>query len=161
MPKDTLVSIVLGAGPSRANPLRLEQLVALARQRTDVEVRVGDTGSRAERDWVLVDPNGKARGVLTLIDGRLLTPNPDPTTLQWMLDLAEALNGRVVDSTRRTYRTPTETYIHPDDAAARRRLVREVRRARSSWPPDTVTLTKWVIVGAFVVLATVGWIVAG
>lgn len=158
MAKDTLVSIVLASESGRANPLRLDLLEDLARRRADVEVRVGKTGSRAVRDKIVVDPTGKAKGVLTLINGRLLTPNPDLRTLEWMLDLAQTLNGRVVDSGRRTYRTPNETYIHPEDSAERHRLAKEVRRARSGWPPDIVTISKWIIIGAFVAAAVVGWV---
>jgi t-SNARE complex subunit (syntaxin) len=130
-------------------PLQLTQIEALAKTRGDIEVRVGETGTKSARDMIVVDPTGKAKGVLTLIDGRLQARNPDERTIQWMLDLAQDLNARVVDNTRRTYRTPTEKYIHPDDVGARKAHLRRIESARSRWLPTSPTIMKWLIIGFF------------
>jgi hypothetical protein len=127
----------------------------LIESRDDVEIRVGDTGTRATRDMILVNPTGTATGVLTLIDGRLEIRNPDDKTIEWMLSLATSLGARVVDNTRRTYRTPHERYIHPDDIAARRRLARKLRIAGNRMIPHTSTVVKWAFVGFFLLLGLV------
>jgi uncharacterized UPF0146 family protein len=157
MPTWRLVSIKLGPGRSYRNPISLEQLRALAATRTDVEVRVGDTGTRAARDMIVIDPTRSSIKTLTLIDGRLETLNPDDETIEWMLDLAKALNARVVDNTLRTYRSPREKYIHPDDVEARKALARSLRIAGNKQIPFTHTIIKWIIIGIFLAIAGAGY----
>lgn len=128
MPKD--VSIVPGAVPSRRQPLQRAALEALAARRADVALREADIGTKAGRDLVIVDPTGRIPGELLFIDGRLQIRDPAPETLQWMIELAEVLGGRVVDNTLMTYRTATDTYRHPDDADARKHLAGAIREAR-------------------------------
>lgn len=130
MTKTLDVSVVLGPPPSRKHPIRLEQLTALAAQRPDVEVRAAETGTKAKKDLVVVDPTGAAPGELLFLDGRLQIRDPTEVTLQWMLDLAQDLGGRVIDNTAQTYRSPTEKYVHPDDEDARKQLAAAVRKAR-------------------------------
>lgn len=124
------VSIVRGPPPSRKLPFKLEQLAALAARRNDVELRTADTGTKARKDLVLVDPTGAVPGELLFIDGRLQIPDPEPATLRWMIALAAELGGRVVDNTLKTYRSPAETYVHPDDEDARNQLAGAIREAR-------------------------------
>jgi len=128
MPQD--VSIVLGSKPSRKQPIQYAQLEALAARRPDVGLRVADTGTRARRDTVLVDPTGRIPGELLFIDGRLQIRDPGHDTLQWMIDLADELGGRVRDHTLKTYRTASDTYLHPDDEGARVQLANAIRQAR-------------------------------
>lgn len=130
MTKTLDVSIVLGPPPSRKLPITIEQLTNLAARRMDVEIRTADTGTKAKRDLVLVDPTGAAPGELLFIDGRLQIRDPVDATLRWMLALAEELGGRVVDNTLMTYRSPEEKYVHPDDKDARNRLAAAIREAR-------------------------------
>lgn len=130
MTKTLNVSIVLGPPPSWKLPIKLEQLAALAARRADVEIRTAETGTKAKRDVVLVDPTGAAPGELLFYDGRLQTRNPEDATLRWMLDLAQELGGRVSDNTGKTYRSPIEKYVHPDDQEARKRLAAAIREAR-------------------------------
>jgi hypothetical protein len=148
---------VLGPPPDHRHPISVEQLRALAVTRADVEVRVSETGTRASRDMIVVDPTGNAPGTLILIDGRLQISNPDNGTVEWMLVLAKALNGRVVDDTLRTYRSPRETYVHPDDVAARKSLARKIRIARNKLIPFTHTVAKFVIWAIFAALGVTAY----
>jgi hypothetical protein len=52
-------------------------------------------------------------------DGELWTKNPSNDTVTSMLALAEHLGARVRGDELETYRTATETYLHPDDAEAK------------------------------------------
>lgn len=87
----------------------------LAKTRDDVELRPSKTGSKQEKDTLIVDPTHKVKGKLYLNSGKCMTKNPDEATLSWMIELASKLNGRVVDYAGRTYTSPTEYYIHPED----------------------------------------------
>ena len=124
------ISIVLGPSPSRLNPIRLEQLEALAARRKDVALRIADTGSRGKKDVVVIDPSGQVPGKLLFIDGRLQSRDPEQKTVEWMLELASELGGRVKDNTLRTYRSPNETFRHPEDRDARAQLSAAIREAR-------------------------------
>lgn len=53
-----------------------------------------------------------------LAEGQLWTRDTDETALARLLPLAGALGARVRDADGLTYRTPYETYRHPDDATA-------------------------------------------
>lgn len=124
------VSIVLGPPPSRKLPITLVQLTSLAARRADVEIRTAETGTKGKTNLVLVDPSGTVPGELLFVDGRLQVRNPENATLRWMLTLAQELGGRVVDNTLKTYRSPEEKYVHPDDEEARKRLGAAIREAR-------------------------------
>lgn len=58
---------------------------------------------------------GPASPLLIYEDGEIWTGTPDRDTLQLMLDLAARLNARVRGDEMETYRTPEDTYHHPDD----------------------------------------------
>jgi hypothetical protein len=55
---------------------------------------------------------------LWLQDGELWTKNPDERGIDAMITLANLLDARVRGDELETYRTSTETYVHPDDQAA-------------------------------------------
>ena len=57
--------------------------------------------------------NGDIR--LWLQDGELWTKSPDERCIAAMIGLANLLEARVRGDELETYRTPTETYLHPDD----------------------------------------------
>lgn len=153
------VSIVLGPGPSRLQPIAYAQLQDLAARRTDVELRVAETGTKAKRDTVLVDPTGRIPGELLFIDGRLQIRDPERVTLLWMLELAAELGGRVRDNTLKTYRTASDTYRHPDDDSARLQLAGAIRKARKvdRSPPRSKLYSSlwWVAVAAALTVALV------
>ena len=52
-----------------------------------------------------------------LAEGALWVRNPGPAALARLITLAGALGARVRGADGATYRTPYETYRHPDDAA--------------------------------------------
>jgi hypothetical protein len=145
-----LVSIVLGHKPSRLHPILYSQLENLAARRSDVELRLADTGTKAKRDTVLVDPTGRIPGELLFIDGRLQIPDPGHSTLEWMIELAHELGGRVKDNSLKTYRTALDTYRHPDDEDARLQLATAIRHARKidKAPPRTkaLSLIWWAVI---------------
>lgn len=159
MPEETLAFIVSGPYPDHKHPLRLGDIEKLVRARDDVALRSVSTGPRSAPDTVVYDPTGRVRGFLTYIGGRLQTKNPDAATIAWMIDLANALNARVVDHASRTYRTPTEKYIHPDDIERRNQVARKLKRVRNKWLPDGVTVMKWALIGFFVLLGLVAYFV--
>ncbi|PPD55575.1 MAG: hypothetical protein CTY11_01380 [Methylomonas sp.] len=99
----------------RLLPPTREQFIELAKVRNDLELRPSETGSKQEKDTLVVDPSGKAKGKLYLNSGECMIKNPDSTTLSWMIELAHELSGRVVDYAGRAYISPTEYYLHPED----------------------------------------------
>ncbi len=99
----------------RLLPPTMEQFMELMKFRNDVELHSSETGSKREKDVLIVDPMNKVRGKLYLNSGQCWIKNPDETTLSWMIELASALNGRVVDYEGRTYTSPVEYYLHPED----------------------------------------------
>ena len=155
MAEERILSIVLGPPPSYRNPITREHLRSLEATRSDIEVQVGQTGTRAERDLAVIDPTGKTKGKLTLMDGRLQIRNPDDGTIEWMLERSKALDGRVVDSTRRTYRTLHDKYIHPDDLESRRAHAARLRSTRNKSIPFTQTIVRWSIVGLLAAVSIV------
>jgi hypothetical protein len=76
--------------------------------------------------WALA--SDAADGVaLWLSNDELWTKNPTEATLSVMLQFATHLGARVRGDELETYRTPTETYLHPDDAAAKDEGKRDTR----------------------------------
>lgn len=161
MSQERLLFIVLGSRPSHLNPITVEQLRNLATTRSDVEVRVSPTGTRALRDMMVFDPRGIIPGTLLLFDGRLQAKNPDGKTIEWMIELGSELNGRVIDSEGRTFRSVHEKYIHPDDVESRKSLARRLRIARDKRIPFTHTVMRWVIWGFFAALGLIGVAIFG
>ncbi|WP_415878834.1 hypothetical protein [Methylomonas sp. TEB] len=96
-------------------PPTREQFIELAKVRNDLELGPSETGSKREKDALVVDPTCKAKGKLILNSGACWIKNPDAATLSRMIELAHELNGRVVDHAGRAYTSPTEYYLHPED----------------------------------------------
>lgn len=115
------VAIVRTSQRGTANPIghnEVRDLVAEREALTVVEERHGRLRIR-----------GTAADLM-LQDGEIWASNPDRGTLQLMLELAVELNGRVRGDELETYRTPDETFTHPDDVVAIRRAQREARSLR-------------------------------
>jgi hypothetical protein len=69
----------------------------------------------------LVDPGRGDTSAILIHDagaGELWSSTPDPEFVALMLELAGLLGARVRGDEYETYRTPDQTYPHPDDAAA-------------------------------------------
>jgi hypothetical protein len=60
--------------------------------------------------------------------GEIWTKNPTEATIEQMLLIAEHLKARVRGDEFETYRTPTDTYLHPDDAEKYAKSRKEVER---------------------------------
>jgi hypothetical protein len=95
-------------------PIGREEVVAAVESRPDLQASPGDDGTLD----VTVKARGEESPVLVWQDGEVWTRNPDADTLRLMIELAEALGARVRGDELETYRSPTESYVHPDDAAA-------------------------------------------
>lgn len=82
-----------------------------------------------ELDLVLSRDNGlEYRFVLQR--GELWTSNPEDGEIRAMLDIAERL--RVRGDELETFRTPTETYFHPDDRSALAAAEESVKRLKQA-----------------------------
>lgn len=92
----------------------------------------------ADQDALVSLDSGDDAPALWLTDGELWTTNPRGETMASMLALARHLNARVRGDELETYRTPAESYLHADDAAAKADADAEnaalIRRSRvRSW----------------------------
>jgi hypothetical protein len=82
----------------------------------------------ARADARLIDPTAPDDSeVLFLQAGELWASNPDDALLALMLDLARELGGRVRDEALQTYRSGTETYVHPDDVELLGRMPQQLK----------------------------------
>lgn len=61
--------------------------------------------------------NGVLRATIVFDDGTIRTNIADDDVLRIMLELARKLDARVRGDEGETYRSPSESYLHPDDAA--------------------------------------------
>ncbi len=82
--------------------------------------------------------DGKVRAILRWRAGEIWTAVAEPDVIAVMLQLAERLGARVRGDEFETYRTPEESYLHPDDRAEKERadaLSRSMQRAsrRRQW----------------------------
>lgn len=84
-------------------------------------------------------------------DGVLWTKNPEDDELEIMLSIAIALGGRVRGDVNETYRTVSDTYIHPDDQADREVAKAEDARFRRAWQRRQ-TIWRWVQIFAALTL---------
>lgn len=64
---------------------------------------------------VVIAKDGKDVSWLAFRDGELWTKNPEDDEIQVMIDIATRLGARVRGDEFETFRTPTETFFHPDD----------------------------------------------
>lgn len=124
------VSILRTIGDERV-AIGRDEITSVVSQRNDVVYRENAAGHLE----IAMIGDESARPLLVLQDGEIWTKNPDRKTLQLMIDLATALKARVRGDELETYRTPDETYSHPDDrktvddsAAQTERLLRVTRR---------------------------------
>jgi hypothetical protein len=83
-------------------------------------VAAGLSGWRYDRAAGTLHAPGEERDGLRvwLAEGQLWTLDADEAALARLIALAGALGARVRGADGQTYRTPYETYRHPDDATA-------------------------------------------
>lgn len=92
-------------------------------RRDEVELLARNIGGKiepsilkdAELDFVLPLEQGTGSFRLVLQRGQLWTKNPEEAELAAMIDVASRLNARVRGDELETYRSASDTYIHPDD----------------------------------------------
>lgn len=93
--------------------------------------------------------------VLLWKKGEIWTKNPDDEALQGMIDLSEKLNARVRGDEFETYRTPEESYEHPDDLAAikdSQQLTEKLIRTskRKQWLLNVIIFGSFILLGLLV-----------
>ena len=102
---------ILRSDGARQIPIAEPEMLELLRSRPDLSFR------EAEAGHIEFGPADRpAAPLLVWQNGEIWTDGPDEATLSLMLELAERLGARVRGDELETYRTPTETYLHPDDA---------------------------------------------
>lgn len=84
-------------------------------------------------------------------DGVLWTKNPEDDELEVMLGVATALGGRVRGDENETYRTVSDTYVHPDDQADREVAAAEDARFQNAWKRRQ-TFWRWIQIFAALTL---------
>lgn len=111
---------ILRSRARRQVPIGRDEVETAVSARTDLRA----TPREDELDITFAAEGGSSP-LLIWQDGEVWTNNPDERTLQVMLELAEALGARVRGDELETYRSVTETFVHPDDEE-------DVRLARSN-----------------------------
>jgi len=87
-----------------------------------------------------------------LDEGKLWVKNPSASFLATMIELAEKLSARVRGDEFETYRSPDETYEHPDDLElinARNMTLRRLIQIhqRRSWIVRALTIIGFLTTG--------------
>ena len=104
---------------------------------------------------------GRSAAALWFSEGELWTKNPSQDTLTTMLEFAAHLGARVRGDELETYRTPTESYSHPDDAQAKDESDAYTRALKRRTRLKSIALHA-AIFGIFallvVVFAKLGWL---
>ena len=86
------------------------ELARVVTSRPDLRIEEDGSGRTSIRRATGADPP-----FLVFQNGEIWSSNPERATLTLMLELAVALDARVRGDEFETYRTPDETYTHPDD----------------------------------------------
>ena len=103
--------------------LRTEGATARPIGRDELQAALSSMGARLAPDadsaaFQLIDPaRGQDSPLLCFdADGELWSSSPDPAFIALMIELAALLGARVRGDAFETYRTPDDTFHHPDDA---------------------------------------------
>jgi hypothetical protein len=122
------VTILRTSSATTPVPISREEVMTLLASRPDLTHSEGSAGS------IEFGPGGAPDApLLVWQDGEIWTDGPDEPTLELMLELAEIWGARVRGDERETYRTASETYLHPDDRTQHQsdaELVQELLRKR-------------------------------
>ena len=134
----------------QGRPVAIELAAILAAARAMPGVEVVASGQQ----FVLRKDGGEQ---LTLFwqDGEAWTSNPDEAALAVMLELAERLDARVRGDEFETYRTPQDSYFHPDDrkafAQAHAEVDAMIRRTRlRSYVLNAAIIAIFILLGLIV-----------
>ncbi len=122
---------ILRTEGSRSVPITKAEFEAAAGTVPELHVAAGAGQAEFRGD-------GKLRATLRWRAGEIWTAVAEPDVIAVMLRLAERLGARVRGDEFETYRTPDDSYLHPDDRAEKDRadaLSRSMQRAtrRRQW----------------------------
>lgn len=84
-------------------------------------------------------------------DGEIWTKTPTEEVLAVMIALAGKLNARVRGEEFESYRTPSDTYVHPDDSLASKARLEESRKIIKNTRKRQIIINA-AIIGGFVLL---------
>lgn len=118
---------ILRTRQGKPQPIGRDEVLAVVGARPELQVEAGKDGTLQ----ITVRERGEERPLLIWEGGELWARDPDPDTLGLLVELAEPLGARVRGDELETYRSATETYTHPDDAAAIRLSEADVRRLKA------------------------------
>jgi hypothetical protein len=117
---------ILRTREGQQDPLREEEIRSLAAVMPDAQIAPPSLqGGVLE---LVIGSSEPPPVRLLLQDGRLWTKNPEVYEIEMMIDVARRLGARVRGDELETYRTPTDTFVHPDDRAEVDRSTSESRR---------------------------------
>jgi hypothetical protein len=145
---------ILRTNGERIIPITKEEVVGLAKAFPEWKYDVDQDA------LVPVDESDEAPA-LWFSDGELWTKNPSNDTVTSMLRLAAHLGARVRGDELETYRTATESFLHPDDAEAKAESNAEgralIRRTRlKQWTFNAILLGSFILV--IVLLKRIGFL---
>lgn len=119
---------ILRTSASRVDPIGRDAFI-----RAFCEEEAFRDSASSDDEFVFVLPDGSTAR-LRFLDGEAWTANPDEAMIELMLRIADRLGARVRGDELETYRSPSETYCHPDDRRAQDAATKEcdaiVRRTR-------------------------------
>lgn len=137
---------ILRTDGSKRVPIQKEEFLTAVRKYP--EIRVNAAAGTAQ-----LYAGADLRATLTWNDGEIVTKVPEADVIDMMLRIATDLNARVRGDSFETYRSATDTYIHPDDSsnvqtaeAARTALVSKHKRRRFFWNIVRMVLLAVVVV---------------
>lgn len=141
---------ILRTAQGRQVPIALDEAMVAAR----------DLGGW---DYTESPPKFERRGeegtcTLWYEDGELWAKTPEPWELEPMLILAKHLGARVRGDEFETYESIDKTFFHPDDLQLRKEAETQSRALLSDSMREQ-KLIRNVIVGFFIALASVGYLV--
>lgn len=104
----------------RALPITREEVIGIARE-------LGEWNYDPEQDALVSLHDSPEAAALWFSDGEIWTKNPNEENITKMISIAEKLKARVRGDEMETYRSATETYIHPEDALPKQKADAEAK----------------------------------
>ena len=108
----------------RAAPIKRDEVIALASASREWKYD-------SEQDALVFRHDNTEAIALWFSYGEIWTKNPSEETITKMISIADKLKARVRGDEMETYRSATETYIHPEDA--REKASADAEAEASAW----------------------------
>ena len=128
----------------RAVPIKRDEVIALASDS-------GEWEYDSEQGALVSQHDSTEGAALWFSDGEIWTKNPSEETITKMISIADKLKARVRGDEMETYRSATETYIHPEDTRKKERADAEAKA--SAW---RFRIRQWLfnaaVMGAFLLV---------